>query len=88
VRNILFLMGVATACSPAPARVTPSPSGGITVERGVQLGWATKRVVTKQPPSTLIAQDGTICRVSPDRFKATDVSRDAACDWQLGNPPP
>src|SRR5690348_12596779 len=86
VRRILFVTAGAVACAAGPARVIPAPSGGITVEQGAQLGWATKRVLTKQAPSTLIAQDGTVCRVSPDRFKDTQVGRDTACEWQLGNP--
>jgi len=88
VRRILFVTVGVMACTAGPARVAPRPSGGISVEGGTQLGWATKRVLTKQAPSTLIAPDGTICRVSPDRFKDTQVGRDTACEWQLGNPPP
>jgi hypothetical protein len=87
VRKILFVICGAVACSSSPARVSPTPTGGIRVEQGLQLGWAIKRVVTKQEPSTLIAQDGTVCRVSPDRFKDTKVGRDTTCEWQLGNPP-
>ena len=79
----MVIAGV-VACSPA-AHVTPT-AGGVRVDQP-RLGWATKRVLTKQEPSTLIAQDGTICRVAPDRFKDTQVGRDTLCDWQPGNPP-
>ena len=86
MKRILFVIAAAIACA-GPARVSPAPGGGVTVEH-TRLGWATKRVLTKQEPSTLIAQDGTICRVSADRFKDTQVGRDTSCDWQPGNPPP
>lgn len=86
MRSILFAFALPIACASGPARVTPGPSGGISVEQGTQLGWATKRVITKQEPSTLIAQDGTVCRVSPERFKDTRVGRETVCEWQLGNP--
>ena len=86
MRCTIFIVAAAAACSPAPARVsTPGPRA-VKVEDGLELGWAKKRVITKQPPSTLIAQDGTICRVTSDRYKGTEIGRDTACDWQLGNP--
>ena len=80
---VAILIGVG-ACRPG-ARVSPTP-GGVRVDEA-RLGWATKRVLTKQEPSTLIAQDGTICRVTADRFKSTEIGRDTACNWQPGNPP-
>ena len=58
------------------------------MQSGVRLGWASKRVVTKDPPSTLVAEDGTVCRVAPDRYADTKVGRAINCDWQLGNPIP
>ena len=87
MKRFMFVIAAAVACGPGPAQVSPTPSGGVRVEK-TRLGWATKRVLTKQEPSTLIAQDGTICRVSSDRFKDTQVGRDTSCDWQPGNPAP
>ena len=80
----ILVVFACVACGPA-ARVSPTP-GGVRVDQS-RIGWSTKRVITKQEPSTLLAQDGTICRVSADRFKDTQVGRDTACDWQPGNPP-
>ena len=82
----ILIVACVVACGPR-AQVSPTSSGGVRVDQGARLGWSTKRVLTKQEPSTLIAQDGTICRVTPDRFKDTQVGRDTACDWQPGNPP-
>jgi hypothetical protein len=84
MRRILIIIGAAVACGPAPARVVPTPRG-VRVEGGAKLGWSTKRVITKQPPGTLIAQDGTVCRVTADRLDHTTVPADIACDWQQGN---
>lgn len=83
----LVVAGAAFAigCAPGPARIG-SRDGLIGVETGVQLGWRTKRVATKQPPETLLAEDGTVCRVSPDRYAATEVGVGVACDWQIGAP--
>ena len=82
--RIFVVVGCVIACSPA-THVSPTP-GGVRVDQP-RLGWATKRVLTKQEPETLIAQDGTICRVTSDRFRDTQVGRDTVCDWQPGNPP-
>jgi hypothetical protein len=81
------LVAVVIACAPGPPRVIPR-SGGVGVEQGVVLGWAWKRVLTKDPPATLVAEDGTVCRVAPDRYADTKVGRGINCDWQLGNPEP
>jgi hypothetical protein len=47
-----------------------------------RLGWYTKKVVAKTPPETLNAGDGTICRVSPDRFRDTALEALVHCNWQ------
>ena len=79
----IFVVVACVACGPG-AQIRPQP-GGVRVDKPI-IGWATKRVLTKQEPSTLLAQDGTICRVTADRFRDTQVGRDMACDWQPGNP--
>jgi hypothetical protein len=58
----------------------------LRVERGVQLGWATKQVATKEPPVTLVATDGTVCRVAEERYARTDAGAFVACTWQLAAP--
>ena len=47
-----------------------------------RIGWYTKKVMTKREPETLLAEDGTICRVSPDRFRATKSGSAVLCNWQ------
>jgi hypothetical protein len=50
---------------------------------GPQLGYAIKRVIEKQDPITLIADDGSVCRTSRQRFAATKEGRWIACIWAL-----
>ena len=50
--------------------------------KGQRLGWYTKKVVAKRAPETLLAEDGTICRVAPDRFAATRTDTAVHCNWQ------
>lgn len=78
---------IVVGCAPGLVRAG-SRDGMIGVESGVRLGWYTKRVATRQPPSTLLAEDGTLCRVSPDRYAATEVGTMVQCDWQIGAPVP
>jgi hypothetical protein len=64
-----------------PVGVTPSP-GGATVGVGATRGWAIKEIVQKNPPSTLMARDGTVCGVSEERYRETRVGSPTQCDWR------
>jgi hypothetical protein len=82
---ILLLVG-SVGCAGSPPRLETRPDGAVGVETGRQLGDRVKRVLTKQPPETLVAEDGAVCRVSPDRYAATSVGDRIRCDWQPGAP--
>jgi hypothetical protein len=86
VRIIVFAFILSVpACAARPPRVEPSGAGA-KVSTGATLGWATKRLATKQPPSTLIATDATVCRVSAERFADTKPQALVLCEWQPGAP--
>jgi len=69
-------------------RVEPlgGPGGGagvvVTSPATVKAGTMRKRVVSKQEPDTLVAEDGTTCRVSADRYRDVEIGRDELCTWQ------
>lgn len=46
------------------------------------LGPGAKIVTSKVEPSTLVAADGTICNVTPLKFKDTAIGDEAWCDWR------
>jgi hypothetical protein len=73
-----FLQATSSCARPF---VEPARNGGVAV-RSARIGWYTKKVVTKRAPETLLAEDGTICRVSPDRFEATASGSAVLCNWQ------
>jgi hypothetical protein len=50
---------------------------------GPQPGYAIKQVVEKQKPAILVADDGSVCRTSVQRFTDTAVGRWIGCDWML-----
>jgi hypothetical protein len=50
---------------------------------GPQPGFAIKPVVDKEKPAVLVAEDGSVCRTSVERFTRTKVGKWIACDWAL-----
>jgi hypothetical protein len=84
----LLALGSASGCAGRPVRVRTAPAtGSVWAEAGVQLGFAPKRVRGKEAPATLIAADGTVCRVAAERWERTKVGKAAACAWQLAPEP-
>jgi hypothetical protein len=73
------LSGTAASC--AGRFIEPGPTGGAVV-KSARLGWYTKKVVAKNPPETLLAEDGTVCRVAPDRYRDTAIGTAVYCNWQ------
>ena len=63
-----------------PPFIEADRSGGVTA-RSDRIGWYTKKVVAKQPPTSLIAEDGTICRVVAERFRDIAIGATQYCNW-------
>jgi hypothetical protein len=55
---------------------------------GVPRGPQRKTVSTKEPPSRLVAIDGTVCLVSASRYAEVDPGDRVWCDWQPRRPHP
>jgi hypothetical protein len=54
------------------------------VPAGGPLGLGTKAVICKVAPSTLVAADGTMCTITPLRFREIQIGEAVTCTWQLG----
>ena len=82
-RIVAITLILFTAAAPGCRRgyIEPLPGGGVVVKSD-RLGWYTKKVVTRQAPETLYAEDGTICRLAPERFRETKVGALLYCNWQ------
>ena len=78
----LAALGPLGCVRPATTVVGAGTGGGGVVVESARLGWGTKEVVQKRAPEALLARDGTICRVSPDRFRETAVGELVRCNWQ------
>lgn len=49
--------------------------------RGVPVGLGEKPVASKEPPTSLIAVDGTRCLVTEEKFRNTAVGERVWCYW-------
>ena len=65
-----------------PDNVYRWPTSSV-LSAGAQPEFAIKAVVDKQKPASLIAEDGSVCRTSVQRFTRTAVGKWIACSWQL-----
>ena len=73
---------LAGGCSPR-ADQTFVASGVVTGSSGAQPGYAVKLVRGKEPPSTVIGDDGSVCRLIAERFARVDVGEWLSCEWTL-----
>lgn len=58
------------------------PAGNGIVLKDAKIGMYHKEVMEKKDPETLIAPDGTICRVAPDVYKSAALHSVMYCNWQ------
>ena len=78
----ILLLGALVAIPIGCAARHVEPYGAGVIARSDRTGWYIKKVVAKDPPDALLADDGTICRVAPDRFRTTTVGTAMRCNWQ------
>jgi hypothetical protein len=83
MRFALVLISIYLVSSCAPANYAEVWPGRFAVFAGPQPGFAIKHVIDKQRPATLVADDGSVCRTSAERFTRTRVGKWIACDWTL-----
>jgi hypothetical protein len=67
-------------CGPRPPVIEPAPHGAVI--RAAKTGLYSKNVMTKKEPDTLIADDGTICRVPAERYRDAALHSLVYCNWQ------
>jgi hypothetical protein len=82
--KILIPLAVAfliAACA-RPDYASPWPTR-LALTAGPQPGFWIKRVVERQRPSTLVSDDGSVCRTSKERFARTKKGALIACEWNL-----
>jgi hypothetical protein len=78
---LLASIGLVSAC--ARPDYGESRPDWLLVTAGPQPGYSIKRVIEKQDPATLVADDGSICRTSRLRFTRIRTGKWIACVWNL-----
>ena len=84
MRVVVSLFATCLISSCAPPDYGELRPGFFTLTGGAQYGYAIKQVVEKEQPAVLIAEDGSICRTSVMRFRATNLGRWIDCNWTPG----
>jgi hypothetical protein len=77
---LALTVGISVDACTRPPYIDPAANGAVI--RAARLGLYTKEVMTKKDPDTLVADDLTICRVPPDRYKSTQAHTLVYCNWQ------
>jgi hypothetical protein len=83
MRAAVCLIAICLLTSCARADYAERWPDRLTISAGPQPGYAIKRVTEKQPPLTLVGDDGSVCRTSAQRFATTTQGSWAACIWNL-----
>jgi hypothetical protein len=86
VRRLLLLIAALLPLACARPDYVESRPEWILLSAGAQPGYAIKQVVEKDPPRTLVGDDGSICRTSEERFAKTQHGAWIACAWTLPQP--
>jgi hypothetical protein len=77
---LLFPLVLACGCAPRADQVFVAP-GLVTGSSGAQPGYAVKLVRDKESPSTVIGDDGSLCRLTSERFAKVAVGHWLTCNW-------
>lgn len=78
---LLLVLSQLVACSPRADQVYVAPGRLVTGSSAAQPGYATKLVQTKEKGSEVAGDDGSICRLTPERFRLVEVGSWLACEW-------
>ena len=79
---LFFALLFASGCSPRADQVFAAP-GLLTGSSGAQPGYAIKLVQAKEPPSTAVGDDGSLCRLTAERFAHVEPGKWLACEWSI-----
>jgi hypothetical protein len=79
---LLVFVLLACGCSARADRVFIAP-GFITGSSGPQPGYTVKLVQAKHAPSEVIGDDGSLCRLTAERFAHVEVGDLLACEWTI-----
>ncbi len=82
---LLSAIGLTLGCTPRADQVFTVPGRITTGSSGAQPGYAIKLVQAKQAPSEIVADDGSLCRLTAERFSQVGVGEWIACGWTIAS---
>ncbi len=80
--SLILALGLTCGCSPRADQVFAA-AGLLTGSSGAQPGYAIKLVLDKEPPSTIFGDDGSVCRLTAQRYGEVDPGDWLACEWTI-----
>jgi hypothetical protein len=85
VRPSLYLLGMClmAGCSPRADQVFVAPDRLVTGSSGPQPGYTIKVVRDKKAPREVVGDDGSVCRLTAERFASVAVGDWLACEWSI-----
>lgn len=84
---LLSAISLTLGCTPRADQVFTVPGSLTTGSSGAQPGYAIKLVQAKQAPTEIVADDGSLCRLTAQRFSQVDVGEWIACGWTIAPEP-
>ena len=70
-------------CAPRADQVFTAPGSLVMGSSGAQPGYAIKLIRAKQAPAAIVGDDGSLCRLTPERFAKVEVGDLMACEWTI-----
>ena len=80
---LLCIVSLIPGCAPRADQVFTVPGRLTTGSSGAQPGYAIKLVRAKQAPNEVVADDGSLCRLTASRFAEVQSGAWIACDWTI-----
>lgn len=70
-------------CAPRADQVFTAPGRFASGSSGAQPGYAIKLVRARQAPAEVVGDDGSLCRLTPERFAKVAVGDWLSCEWTI-----
>jgi hypothetical protein len=84
MRSPQLLIALLLVCGCAPRADHVFSARGLLVgSLGALPGYGIKLVRAKEAPSTVLGDDGSVCRLTAERFDQLDVGDWLSCEWTI-----
>lgn len=80
---LLLPVFLVCGCASRADQVFAAQGRLVTGSSGAQPGYAIKLVRAKHAPSEVVGDDGSLCRLTSERFAKVDVGEWLACEWTI-----